>query len=254
MAGISPVANLSQKLTFYGEGQTFSTTPLLAPGRIMAFEATNLRTFRRTAAIEGGQLQNEEIRLKFALDPATGKIVAVGGESRAELVKEREISSNTPSYSPKENVNEQSQTPDKGLENAIRKLEQLENTLEQRLGKITFQLQQERSAPKNEHLKQEQVRLEQKLDTIKRVLAKVKNVDNNAPNDSVQKVMKNILLQFQKLTEKLLKILHPDHEAQKEEDVMNQPSRSQNQKAHWQNKQYQEEMSIPAGLLLNEIA
>lgn len=61
MTGIAPVNNVhSSNLVFHREGQTFSTLPLLAPGRVAAFEVTNLRTFRRTAAYMGVNTQKKE--------------------------------------------------------------------------------------------------------------------------------------------------------------------------------------------------
>lgn len=53
MTGIPPVNNIySNNLVFHGEGQTFSASPLLAPGRVAAFEATNLRTLEQEKSRE----------------------------------------------------------------------------------------------------------------------------------------------------------------------------------------------------------
>lgn len=74
-------------MIFKGEGETKVATPSSAPFVVAAHEAENIRAFRRKAAAEEGILIDQQIVLKFRVDPKTGRLVVVGGESRGTIKK-----------------------------------------------------------------------------------------------------------------------------------------------------------------------
>lgn len=304
MYGVSSIYNYSSPiltfpiltfpiLIFHGEGQTFSTSPSMAPSRVQAFEATNIRTFRRWAANEGGYTQDEEIRLKYGVDPSTGKIVVVGGEARAKIVKEAKSLQNPGNngvfgaYS--SSLSEEyifENTKESKRHNAVQRLVELKSSLEQRLRKVDTEINRAKDSSKpaidsiilqdaqnseeytskntNENirekkrLEQERWQVKQKLDTVNRLLTRIKGPEESG--EVVQDAAINAIFQSQKAVEKLLQILyHTDNESKiGENDKFFSKKTVQNDQVNKQQmsllQNYLEEPFIPLGLLISEAA
>lgn len=73
-----------QVTTFSGEGAVYRFRQgLEAITGVAAHEALNIRVFKRHALETNRELADTEIKIKFAIDPETKRLVVVGGESRA---------------------------------------------------------------------------------------------------------------------------------------------------------------------------
>jgi len=80
-----------QITTFSGEGATYRFAQgFEAITGVAAHEALNMRVFERHAIQSGEDIANPEIKIKFAIDPVTKRIVVVGGESRVTFEPKRE--------------------------------------------------------------------------------------------------------------------------------------------------------------------
>lgn len=75
-----------QVTTFTGEGATYRFYQGFdAVTGVCAHEALNIRVFKRYALNTNKEIVDTEIKVKFAIDPETKRLVVVGGESRAEF-------------------------------------------------------------------------------------------------------------------------------------------------------------------------
>lgn len=73
-----------QVTTFSGEGAVYRFRQgFEAITGVAAHEALNIRVFKRYALNTNREISDTEIKIKFAIDPETKRLVVVGGESRA---------------------------------------------------------------------------------------------------------------------------------------------------------------------------
>lgn len=75
-----------QVTTFTGEGATYRFRQgFEAITGVAAHEALNIRVFKRYAINTNKEIIDTEIKIKFAIDPETKRLVVVGGESQAKF-------------------------------------------------------------------------------------------------------------------------------------------------------------------------
>jgi len=80
-----------QVTTFSGEGATYRFAQgFEAITGVAAHEALNMRVFERHALQGNRELTNTEIKIKFAIDPVTKRLIVVGGESRVTFEPKKE--------------------------------------------------------------------------------------------------------------------------------------------------------------------
>jgi hypothetical protein len=80
-----------QITTFSGEGAVYRFAQgFEAITGVAAHEALNMRVFERYALQSGRDITNSEIKIKFAIDPVTKRLIVVGGESRVTFEPKRE--------------------------------------------------------------------------------------------------------------------------------------------------------------------
>lgn len=79
---------MTSVVRFYGEGEYKSFSPAAAIPGVAAHEAENHRSFERAAAAAGQIPGDATTQLKFAYNPATGRVEVVGGESRVQTINE----------------------------------------------------------------------------------------------------------------------------------------------------------------------
>jgi len=73
-----------QVTTFSGEGAVYRFRQgFEAITGVASHEALNIRVFKRYALNTDREISDTEIKIKFAIDPETKRLVVVGGESRA---------------------------------------------------------------------------------------------------------------------------------------------------------------------------
>lgn len=75
-----------QVTTFTGEGATYRFYQGFdAITGVLSHEALNVRVFKRYALNTNKEIVDAEIKVKFAIDPKTKRLVVVGGESRVKF-------------------------------------------------------------------------------------------------------------------------------------------------------------------------
>lgn len=75
-----------QVTTFTGEGATYRFYQGFdSITGVLAHEALNIRVFKRYALNTNKEIADAEIKVKFAIDPETKRLVVVGGESRVKF-------------------------------------------------------------------------------------------------------------------------------------------------------------------------
>ncbi len=75
-----------QVTTFTGEGATYRFYQGFdSLTGVCAHEALNIRVFKRYALNANKEIVDAEIKVKFAIDPETKRLIVVGGESRAKF-------------------------------------------------------------------------------------------------------------------------------------------------------------------------
>lgn len=75
-----------QVTTFTGEGATYRFYQGFdSLTGVYAHEALNIRVFKRYALNANKEIVDTEIKVKFAIDPETKRLIVVGGESRAKF-------------------------------------------------------------------------------------------------------------------------------------------------------------------------
>lgn len=80
-----------QVTTFTGEGATYRFRQgFEAITGVAAHEALNIRVFKRYAINTNKEIVDTEIKVKFAIDPVTKRLVVVGGESQAKFKTKNE--------------------------------------------------------------------------------------------------------------------------------------------------------------------
>lgn len=75
-----------QVTTFTGEGATYRFYQGFdSLTGVYAHEALNIRVFKRYALNTNKEIVDTEIKVKFAIDPETKRLIVVGGESKAKF-------------------------------------------------------------------------------------------------------------------------------------------------------------------------
>ncbi|MGB9682357.1 MAG: hypothetical protein ACP5RW_05910 [bacterium] len=141
-----------QVTTFSGEGATYRFAQgLEAITGVAAHEALNMRVFERHAIQSDTDIVNPEIKIKFAVDPVTKRVVVVGGESRVTFKPKKD-----------KNLTILEETPEE-LKKEVKELVREKQYLE-----FTFD-------PNNSFLREKLETIEKRLDLL-RVKASIKGV------------------------------------------------------------------------------